>query len=163
MNYPNELAINQKLSRVLLRQGSAHLLVPFLIMWHSTVTPFVYRAQSTLLVWVVDVSSLNSLSILACLGVMKDELPLNGSGTCREAATLSSVTLSARHTRSGVKLLSTFGLRLLEILQMIEHALACGVSDKEAVAILHCCLGVLAPGRLQTGTQRSSISAPTQQ
>lgn len=61
----------------------------------------------------------------------------------------------------------TFGLRLLEMLQMIEHALACCVSDKEEVAILHCCLGgesVLgAPGRLQAGTQRSPISAPTQQ
>lgn len=56
----------------------------------------------------------------------------------------------------------TFGLRL-EILQMTEHTSACGVSDKEAVAILHCCLGVLgSPERFQAGTQRSSISAPTQ-
>lgn len=93
---------------------------------------------------------------------MKDELPLNGSGTCREEPFLS-YTLRQTH-KIWRQIAPTFGLRLLEILQMIEHALACGVSDKEAVAILHCCLGVLgSPGRLQTGAQRSSISAPTQQ
>lgn len=61
----------------------------------------------------------------------------------------------------------TFGLRLLEILQMIEDALTFCASDKEEVAILHCCLGgesVLgSPGWLQASTQRSPISAPTQQ